>query len=154
MHEAAGNDVIFLETAMHRDKRRHAIIEAVPMERELALDAPLYFRKEILEAEDWTSHKDLIDTTGKGLRKCVPRGFPYFFVSWKGGGFVHVIEEEADFPASFGIDICAGIIGLPPGRWDRRGSKHKTFDEERAAVLSFIKDWEKHDWTSELEGGS
>ena len=69
----------------------------------------------LLHAEEWTSNRKLIDTSGKGLRRVIPKGFAYFHVGWKGGGFVHPIEDEDEFPPSFGIDTAAGMLGLPPG---------------------------------------
>lgn len=151
MFQARGEDAIFLETAVFLDKKRHTRIDVIPMEKDIAFDAPLFFRKAILESEEWTSNKQLIDTAGKGLRRSIPKGFPYFHVSWQGGGFVHVIEEEGDFPAGFGIDICAGMMGLPPGRFDKKGSKRKSFDSERQSVLEFLKAWEPYDWTQHMD---
>lgn len=155
MYSARGQDVLFLETSLHHHKRRHCRVEVIPMDAELARDAPLYFQKEINEAgEEWSTHRSsLIDTAGKGLRRCIPRGFPYFHVSWLGGGYVHVIEDEDAFPVNFGVDICAGMMGLPPGRWDRKGAKRRSFEEEKRAVLDFVAMWDPFDWTQQLEGG-
>ena len=48
--------------------------------------APLYYKKAILESdEQWSQNKKLVDTAGKGLRRSVPRGFPYFFVGFGTG---------------------------------------------------------------------
>eukprot|EP00952_Eustigmatos_sp_NYUAD-ZCMA_P004210 18539-Eustigmatos_ZCMA.PRE.1 len=48
-----GQSVIFLETAMTTGSRkRHATIEAVPVPREAGLDAPLYFKQGLLEADE------------------------------------------------------------------------------------------------------
>ena len=81
-------DVLFLEMATGMDdQRRHACIDCIPMDREEGADAPLFFRKAILDSEEWTTNKQLIDTTGKGLRRCVPKGFAYFHVSWQVRGY-------------------------------------------------------------------
>jgi diadenosine tetraphosphate (Ap4A) HIT family hydrolase len=45
MYAAKGEDVLFLETAMNFGRRRHARVDVVPMDKEIAFDAPLYFRK-------------------------------------------------------------------------------------------------------------
>jgi hypothetical protein len=36
---------IFMETAVDFFKHKHAYIECIPMEKELAFDAPMYFSK-------------------------------------------------------------------------------------------------------------
>ena len=45
-----GKDALFLETAMQFGKKRHARIDVIPMDKEEAMDAPLYFRKAIMDA--------------------------------------------------------------------------------------------------------
>ena len=53
----------------------------------------------------------VIDTREKGLRRSVPKGFPYFSVSFgMGGGFAHVIEDEAQFPRHFGAEIIGFVL--------------------------------------------
>jgi len=122
MYAAEGEDVLFLETATHLGaRRRHARIDVVPMDKEIAFDAPLFFRKAMSEAEEWTTNRQLIDTAGKGLRGSIPVGFPYFHVGWRGGGFVHPVDDEASFPAGFGLDVVAGMLGQAPSAFDRAG---------------------------------
>jgi hypothetical protein len=58
------------------------------------------------EMEEWTQNKSLIDTS-KGLTRSIPSGFPYFHVSWTGGGYAHIIEDEERFQKSFG-GTCFG----------------------------------------------
>lgn len=119
------------------------------MDREEGADAPLYFRKAILDSEEWTTNKKLIDTTGRGLRRSVPKGFAYFHVGWQGGGFVHPIEDESTFPKQFGVDTAAGMLGLPPAAFGRKEQRPQ-FDAERTAVLDFLKVWGPFDWTQQL----
>lgn len=38
----------------------------------------------------------------RGLSPPSPQNFPYFHVSWKGGGYAHIIEDEAEWQPSFG----------------------------------------------------
>lgn len=123
------------------------------MDREEGADAPLFFRKAILDSEQWTTNKTLIDTAGRGLRRSVPKGFAYFHVAWAGGGFVHPIEDEASFPREFGVDTAAGMLGHPPAAFGRREQGRPQFEAERLAVLAFLKDWGPFDWTQGLEGG-
>ena len=72
MFAAQDKDVIFLETAIQLHRRPHAVVEAVPVTKEAGMDAPIYFKKALQEIEEWTTHKKIINTAGKGLRKCVP----------------------------------------------------------------------------------
>jgi hypothetical protein len=196
MYAARGEDVVFLETVLPSRSaaggiggvRRHTRIDVIPMDAEVALDVPLYFKKALQDADQWAAaNRAVIDTAGKGLRRSIPVGFPYFHVSWQGGGYVHVIDEEdADFPPDFGASVCAGMMGIASlgeyrsslressgggggrgrGGADARGGRGRqgaggssagrrplSFEEEKAAVLEFLKGWEPYDWTAELEGG-
>ena len=39
----------------------------------------------------------------KGIRRSIPKNFPYFSVEFgMGGGFAHVIEDRSQFPEHFG----------------------------------------------------
>lgn len=68
MFADAGKEPIFIETAMRLKKQRHTFVECIPLPRELAEEAPLFFRKEILESEKkWADNPKLISTTKKGL---------------------------------------------------------------------------------------
>jgi diadenosine tetraphosphate (Ap4A) HIT family hydrolase len=152
MYAARGEDAVFLETATQFGKRRHTRIDVVPMDKELAFDAPLFFRKAIQDSEEWTTNKVLVDTAGKGLRGAIPKGFAYFHVGWQGGGFVHPVEDEEAWPPGFGMDVATGMMGRDPGSFGRKAAK-RTFDQERRAVLDFLKEWEPFDWTRDLDGG-
>ncbi len=62
-------------------------------------------QKAISESEgEWSQHKKLIDTKARGgLRKSIPKGFPYFSVEFGvSGGYAHVIEDEKKFSRYFG----------------------------------------------------
>jgi hypothetical protein len=140
-YTSIGEGVVFLETAIlpGSAKRRataaaHAVLHVVSMEAELALDAPLFFRKAMQEAEEWTTNQALIDTAGKGLRRCIPLGFSYFHVSWAGGGFLHPIEETSEFPPDFGLDVACGMLGEGPVGFGRKEAK-RTLKEEEAIAL-------------------
>ena len=63
--------------------------------------------------EQWSQHKKIIETTKRGLRRCVPKGFAYFHVRWSDGqGFAHIIENRAKFGKTFGLDVITGMLGL------------------------------------------
>ncbi|KAF7130768.1 hypothetical protein RHSIM_Rhsim10G0205200 [Rhododendron simsii] len=72
------------------------------------------FSSGIDEAEDeWSQHnsKKLIDTSVKGLRGSIPKDFPYFHVEFElNKGFVHVIEDEQQFKANFGLNVIRGML--------------------------------------------
>ncbi|KAG8369732.1 hypothetical protein BUALT_Bualt14G0044400 [Buddleja alternifolia] len=130
-------DVAFLETVMGLARqKRHCLVERVPLPREVANQAPVYFMKAIDEAEDdWSQHdtKKLIDTNGKGLRDSVPQNFPYFHVEFGlNKGFAHVIDNEEVFHCSFGLNVIRGMLGLPADMHRRR--RHLSVETQRQAL--------------------
>jgi hypothetical protein len=58
-----------------------------------------------MEADtEWAQNKRVVDIPrGKDVRSVIPKGLPYFFVSfaWDEMGFAHVIEDEDLFPRNF-----------------------------------------------------
>ncbi|KAG8370348.1 hypothetical protein BUALT_Bualt14G0107600 [Buddleja alternifolia] len=147
-------DVVFLETVMGLARqRRHCLVECVPLPRDVAKQAPVYFKKAIDEAEDeWSQHnaKKLIDTSEKGLRGSIPKNFPYFHVEFGlKKGFVHVIDDEENFKSSFGLNVLRGMLRLPVEDMHRRG-RHESIETQKQAVASFARDWVAFDWTKQL----
>ncbi|XP_068634546.1 uncharacterized protein [Aristolochia californica] len=154
MFEKQEKDVLFLETVLALAKqRRHCMVECIPLPRERAKEAPLYFKKAIDEAEDeWSQHnaKKLIDTSEKGLRASIPKDFPYFHVEFGlNRGFVHVIDDERNFKANFGINVVRGMLRLPEEDMYRR-RKQESVDIQKRAVASFAREWEPFDWTNQI----
>ncbi|EEF35967.1 nucleic acid binding protein, putative [Ricinus communis] len=148
-------DLVFLETVMGlAQQRRHCLIECVPLPREIAKQAPLYFKKAIDEAEDeWSQHnaKKLIDTSQKGLRGSIPKDFPYFHVEFGlNKGFVHVIDDEQQFKSSLGLNVIRGMLRLPEEDMYRR-RRHESVDLQKQAVANFAREWEPFDWTKQLD---
>ncbi|GFP95886.1 cwf19-like protein 2 [Phtheirospermum japonicum] len=148
-------EVVFFETVMGlAQQRRHCMVECVPLPRDVAKQAPVYFKKAIDEAEDeWSQHnaKKLIDTSEKGLRGSIPKNFPYFHVEFGlNKGFVHVIDDEKEFKSSFGLNIIRGILRLPAEDMHRR-RRQESFETQKQAVASFAQDWEPFDWTKQLD---
>ncbi|GKU85820.1 hypothetical protein SLEP1_g439 [Rubroshorea leprosula] len=148
-------EVVFLETVIGlAQQRRHCLIECIPLPREIAKQAPLYFKKAIDEAEDeWSQHnaKKLIDTSKKGLRGSIPKNFPYFHVEFGlDRGFVHVIDDEKDFKSSLGLNVIRGMLQLPEEDMYRR-RRHESVEMQKQAVASFVQDWEPFDWTKQLD---
>ncbi|KAF7139278.1 hypothetical protein RHSIM_Rhsim07G0057600 [Rhododendron simsii] len=148
-------DVVFLETVIGLARqRRHCLVECIPLPHDIAKQAPLYFKKAIDEAEDeWSQHnsKKLIDTSLKGLRGSVPKDFPFFHVEFGlNKGYVHVIDDEQQFEANFGLNVIRGMLKLPEEDiYGRR--KHDSEETQKQAVSSFARDWAPFDWTKQLE---
>ncbi|MCL7028962.1 hypothetical protein MKW94_008652 [Papaver nudicaule] len=148
-------EVVFLETVMDIAKqRRHCLVECIPLPRQIAKQAPLYFKKAIDEAEsEWSQHnsKRLIDTSKKGLRGSIPKDFPYFHVEFGlDKGFVHVIDDETQFKSNIGINVIRGMLQLPEEDMYRRRQKNDSIESQKHAVGLFAKEWEQFDWTKQL----
>lgn len=148
-------EVLFMETAINlAAQRRHCIVEAIPLPREVSKQAPLYFKKAIDEAEDeWSQHnsKKLIDTSTKGLRACIPKNFPYFHVEFGlHAGYVHVIDNEKDFKSQFGQDVIIGMLKLPEEEMHRR-RRQQSFEQQKKTAAEFQKMWDPFDWTKMLD---
>lgn len=156
MFNEQDKDVVFLETVMGLAKqRRHCMIECIPLPRELAEEAPHYFKMEIEEAEsEWSQHnaKKLIDTSVKGLRKSYPENLPYFHVEFGlKKGFLHPIDDETQFKSNFGLNIVRGILKVQEEDMHRRHHRrHTSTEEQKQAVKSFARDWAQFDWTKQL----
>jgi hypothetical protein len=107
-----GRGTLFLETALIKSGRSWASVECLPVPAECEEDAPMYFKQSLSSAEsEWSTHRAIIDTA-RGLRKCIPAGFPYFHVEWARGGCAHIIEDAEEFGVDFGISVVAGMIGV------------------------------------------
>ncbi|CAH9101852.1 unnamed protein product [Cuscuta europaea] len=154
MFAQQGKDVVFLVTVMGLAKQRHhCLVECVPVPRDVAKQAPLYFKKAIDEVEsEWSQHnaKKLIDTSIKGLRGSIPKDFPYFHVEFGlDKGFAHVIDDEKYFKSSFGVNVVRGMLNLPAEDLHLY-RKQDTMVRQTQAVASFVQDWEPFNWTTQL----
>ncbi len=48
------------------------------------------------------------------MSECVPKNFAYFHVEFGlSVGFIHVIDDEQEFPRTFGADVVAGVLEIP-----------------------------------------
>ncbi|KAF7144746.1 hypothetical protein RHSIM_Rhsim04G0219300 [Rhododendron simsii] len=95
--------------------------------------------KAVDKAEDeWSQHnpKRLLDTRVIGLRGSVPKDFPYFHVELGlNRGIVHMIDDEQEFKANFGLHVIRGMLKLSEeGIYGRR--KHDSEETQKQAVLA------------------
>jgi len=148
MFAKQGMGVLFCETVLPSKNLWQARMDVVPVPKRVEQDAAMYFKSALTEqAEEWGTHTKLLSTRDRGVRRTVPKGFPYFNVEWDNGGFAQIIESSA-FPKDFGLDTIAGMMQLDPVRFNR---KTRAADGDRAAVLDFCKRWKEFDWTLELD---
>lgn len=72
MFHAQKKDVLFMETVTPYNlrKQRHAYLECIPVPIQTGQEAPSFFKKAIMEAdEEWSQNKKLIDTKGRTIEK-------------------------------------------------------------------------------------
>ena len=150
-NESPSRSVVFMETVVNLEKAHHTCIHAVPLDEELAQDAPLYFKQALqTSGSEWTSHKMVIDTSQKGLAKSVPPSFPYFHVElcsldYSTCGMAHIIDDSSRFPASYGLDILCGLLGLPPQNFDKQMKVSMGFSDQRQMVMELASKFLKFD---------
>jgi hypothetical protein len=163
---------ILLETASHTSKNGDTTglqckMEVIPVPLRVEEDAPFYFKSSLGEmAQEWGTHqKAIVLNTQKTLRNAVPKGFPYFYCGWNGGGYVQLIEGEDDGLGGsgdggsknkyrdFGLDTVSGMLGFDPYRMRKksRGGREE-IEEEKRVILQFCERWKEVDWTRELDG--
>jgi len=113
---------VFCETVMDArpGRARRTRVDVIPLTEEAAADVGVFFGKALQEAEEDPTHKAVIHTRGKGLRRCVPTGFAYAHVAWAGDGMVHPIDDASTFSRSLLLDVAAGLLGVPPMAFGRR----------------------------------
>lgn len=143
MFMSQDEDVIFFETAMNLHRFPHMCIECIPLPKEEGDLAPIYFKKAIDESEmEWAQNKKLVPLKGRDVRRAIPKGLPYFSVSFGiNDGYAHVIEDEQLFPLNFAQEIIGGMLDLHHSKWRR--PKRQSFDEQSKRVLKFSEVWNK-----------
>jgi len=154
MNYKTNHGTLFLETVLDTKKDEHSTIECIPISAGVAVDAPIFFKKAISESDSrWTNHKKLYETGSQGARKCIPAGFPYFFVQFgMTSGMAHVIENKNKFNKTFGLEVVAGIIG--ESEYFTEGVQVRPSREsEVQRTKKFLEGWLPFDWTKELDGG-
>lgn len=143
--------LLFSETVLPTKSFSQTKMEVIPVKRKKWLDSELYFKSTLAEqADEFGTHNKPLSTKGKGLRRTMPKGFPYFFVEWDSNhqGVAQMIESP-NFPKDFAADTIAGMTGADPVRFQRK--KKFPPDQERQHVLEFLEKWKKYDWTEQLD---
>lgn len=139
---ALGRTAIFMEIASRvTDPRVHNRIDVVFLKPSIA-DPKGYFKKALTECdEEWSTNKRLIDTAEKGgLRKSIPKGFPYCYVDFRlDQGYAHVIEDTFRIRSDFLLDLAANLLCLERHQWKGKGASRET-------VEKFKKLFEPYDW--------
>jgi hypothetical protein len=161
MYARQGKSVILLETVLpHTKGLWQTKLEVVPVPFATLQDAPIYFQSAMLEqTEEWGTHNKVLKTsTQKPLSAVIPKGFPYFFVEWgkistspSATGYAQIIESES-FQHDFGLDTVAGMLDLDPVRLQRKQTY--SHEEERKQIADFLKQWDRVDWTKELDASA
>eukprot|EP01117_Protostelium_nocturnum_P019949 TRINITY_DN8777_c0_g1_i1.p1 TRINITY_DN8777_c0_g1~~TRINITY_DN8777_c0_g1_i1.p1 ORF type:complete len:658 (-),score=305.69 TRINITY_DN8777_c0_g1_i1:138-2111(-) len=151
MFKQIKREPVFIEVATEFKKQRHTFIECIPLPFADADQAPIYFKKALMESEsEWSQHKKMINTTGKTIRRSVPPNFPYFSVEFgENGGYAHIIEDEIKFSRTLGREVIAGMLDLDSDIWMR--PQNDTPEESRQKMKTFLQHWEPHDFTQHLE---
>lgn len=113
-------------------------------------DCNRYFKTALTDhAEEWGTHTKLMSTRDKGLRRTIPKKFPYFYVEWElNRGYAQIIESSS-FPKDLAQDTLAGMLGMDPIRFRRK--QKQSPDEERKIVLDFVAKFKPFDWTVGLD---
>jgi len=151
LYRQQGKDVLFCETVLPQSGFWQTKLEVIPVPRNVAQDAPLYFKTSLMEqAEEWGTHQKLMNTAEKGLRRTIPANFSYFYLEYDEGGkgYAQMIESSR-FPKDFGVDTIAGMMEMDPIRFRRK--EQTNAEEERQMILSFLDQWKKYDWTVDLD---
>ncbi len=144
-------DVIFTECFSNPNRKSHMYIDCIPLPQEEGSQAPMYFKKAILESDsEWAQNKRLIDTRKKGVRNSLPIGLPYFYVDFNNeGGFGHVIEDTTLFPHYFAKEVIGGLIDADPVLWLKPPRDNYESQKKKATQLKDM--WEPYDWTKKLK---
>jgi hypothetical protein len=143
-----GQRMIFLEASMEFGSLRHAFVDCVALPANLRTDPHGFFKKALMECDaEWSQHKSLFDTSDPssgGLRKAIPKNFPYLYVDFRlDQGYAHVVEDEELVGLGFLRKLAAGLLGLEPDFKSRK--------LEQSVLQAFVKAYTPHDWTTLLQ---
>lgn len=142
---------IFMETSIQHRRQYHTYIECIPVPYRLYDAVPGFFKQAIMvQAEEWSQNRKLIDTSQNGFRRSLVPNLPYFHV-WFGldKGYGHVIEDDSSFPNYFGKEVLAGLMEVSSERWRR--PRMLTDEEQKQLENDFRKKFAPFDWTECLK---
>ena len=152
MYAKEDKAVLFCETVLPSSASFwQTKMEVLIVPKTIGQDAPLFFKTSLAEqAEEWGTHQKLMTTDGKGLRRTVPKTFPYFYLEYgsNSSGYAQIIESSR-FPRDFAVDTVGGMMHMDPMRFRRRQKTNES--EERKLIRSFLDKWKPFDWTLELD---
>ncbi|KCV71277.1 hypothetical protein H696_02225 [Fonticula alba] len=174
---ARGLSCLFIErgegTTEEGSRRRHGIIECIPLPEEAYDEAPIFFKKALLESDEtWSQHRKVIDVrprsafvvnqgehagaapTSFGLRRAVPPNLPFFFVEFSlDSGMAHIIEDRSRFPDDFGYSVVGGLLDMDESEWrrSRRRPDEASAAAEARRIGDFRQIWAPYDWTRALQ---
>jgi hypothetical protein len=107
-------ELIFFENAYDFKSMPHCFLELVALPRNIAARSEVYFKKGLEDLEsEWSTHKKIIDINREkgGIRKQIPKNFPYFYVDFNMAfGYAHIIEKEKNFSDNFAYVLFILII--------------------------------------------
>ncbi|KFD61169.1 hypothetical protein M514_05854, partial [Trichuris suis] len=151
MFHAAGKECIFMENARNVQHMPHTCVECFPISPDVALSAPAFFKKAIMECdEEWADNKRLVDLSLRDIQKSIPRGFSYFAVYFGlRGGFAHVIENENLVSPSFGQEVLGGMLDVDYSAW--RNPVSEKFQLQLSRTKQFKSQWAPYDWTEKTK---
>ncbi|KAF0992657.1 hypothetical protein HZS_4636 [Henneguya salminicola] len=129
---------IFIETFYDVTKRVHMNIDGFIFDENFISDFKIFFKKAIIESDqEWSDHKKLILLKGSKVSDKVPRGFPFFCVTFGNEeSYIHIIEDKKRFPKTFGLEILGGYFDADPTIWLHPNSDTEQSIKDRAKIMS------------------
>lgn len=141
LFEKQDKSLVFFEISKSVNRCPHMVLECIPIPKKKKELAKIYFRKAIEESEyEWSHNKKLISLNDRDVTKAIPKGLPYFFVSFgMNEGFAHIIEDQNMFPYNFAQEVIGGMLNIDHSKW--RKPKRENLDSQNSRVSNFKKWW-------------
>lgn len=118
-----GFKLVIIETHLRNRKsnyknfvscNQHFEIHCLPVKEKYYERARMNFKQALLTyGEEWSLNRKLIRIDdGRKVYRHLPRGLSYFWVCFGSldNGFAQIIEDEADFPPNFGLEILCNLL--------------------------------------------
>jgi len=150
MYDKMDYGVTFIEVVPEPTGSSHCMLECVATPRQIDAILPSYFKKSLDELEsEWATHKKIIEIKKDkgGLRKQIPKNFPYLYVDFNTAfGYAHIIEKKEKFNRLFAHEIIGSELEIEKS--DILYPKKRTKDELEQLKNSFLDKWKDYDWTA------